>query len=202
MLSDAFVSRPPALQSPTRAGSALADGAGAAGGWCSVGWDLAALFKQHAKDIAQALRRRGLTADMAADLTQDTFVRVLVSPPAESAPVNNPAAYLFRVARNLSIDHLRRERLLNRVDLCPDGFAAILDPSPSQEVVVYDRQKLALTAAALAELPEKTRRAFELHRMEEMTVAEVAAELGLSRSRVWALVRDAYEHIDLRLSGL
>jgi RNA polymerase sigma-70 factor (ECF subfamily) len=116
--------------------------------------------------------------------------------------VNNPAAYLFRVARNLSIDHLRRERLLNRVDLCPDGFAAILDPSPSQEVVVYDRQKLALTAAALAELPEKTRRAFELHRMEEMTVAEVAAELGLSRSRVWALVRDAYEHIDLRLSGL
>ncbi|WP_043879012.1 sigma-70 family RNA polymerase sigma factor [Azorhizobium caulinodans] len=167
-----------------------------------MGWDLAALFKQHAKDIAQALRRRGLTADMAADLTQDTFVRVLVSPPAESAPVNNPAAYLFRVARNLSIDHLRRERLLNRVDLCPDGFAAILDPSPSQEVVVYDRQKLALTAAALAELPEKTRRAFELHRMEEMTVAEVAAELGLSRSRVWALVRDAYEHIDLRLSGL
>ncbi len=59
-----------------------------------------------------------------------------------------------------------------------------------------------MTAAALAELPEKTRRAFELHRIEEMTVAEVAAELGLSRSRVWALVREAYEHIDLRLNGL
>lgn len=167
-----------------------------------MGWDLATLFKRHAKDIAQALRRRGLTADIAADLTQDTFVRVLVSPPADNAPVNNPAAYLFRVARNLSIDHQRRERLLNRVDLCEDSFAAILDPSPSQEVTVYDRQKLALTSAALSELPERTRRAFELHRIEEMTVAEVAAELGLSRSRVWALLRDAYEHVDVRLSGL
>ncbi len=139
---------------------------------------------------------------MAADLTQDTFVRVLASPPAETAPVSNPAAYLFRVARNLSIDHQRRERLLNRVDLGAEGFEAILDPSPSQEAAVYDRQKLALTAAALAELPERTRRAFELHRIEEMTVAEVAAELGLSRSRVWALVREAYEHVDLRLNGL
>lgn len=167
-----------------------------------MGWDLATLFRRHATDIAQALRRRGLTADMAADLTQDTFVRVLTSPPAENAPVSNPAAYLFRVARNLSIDHQRRERLLNRVDLGVEGFEALLDPSPSQYVVVYDRQKLALTAAALAELPEKTRRAFELHRIEEMTVAEVAAELSLSRSRVWALVREAYEHIDLRLNDL
>lgn len=171
-------------------------------GGASVGWDIATLFKRHAKDIAQALRRRGLTADMAADLTQDTFVRVLVSPPADNAPVSNPAAYLFRVARNLSIDHQRRERLLSRVDLGTEGFEAILDPSPSQEVAVYDRQRLALTAAALTELPDKARRAFELHRIEEMTVAEVAAELGLSQSRVWALVRDAYEHIDLRLNGL
>ncbi|WP_366071621.1 sigma-70 family RNA polymerase sigma factor [Nitrobacter sp.] len=115
---------------------------------------------------------------------------------------HNPAAYLFRVARNLGIDHQRRERVLRRVDLSAEDFAAIIDPTPSAEVAVYDRQKLALTRAALAELPERTRIAFEMHRLDEMTIAEVAAELGLSTSRVWSLIRDAYDHIDARLTGL
>lgn len=149
-----------------------------------------------------ALRRRGLTEETAADITQDTFVRVIASPPGPSATTHNPAAYLFRVARNLSVDHRRRERLLVRVNLSADDFGAIVDHSPSAEVAVYDQQKLALTRAALAELPGRTRTAFEMHRIDEMTIAEVAAELNLSISRTWSLIRDAYEHVDARLTGL
>lgn len=165
-------------------------------------WDFQHLFRKHARDIALSLRRRGITAETAADLTQDTFVRVLSSPPAEDAAAYNPAGYLFRVARNLSLDHQRRERRLTYVDLTPDAFAVIIDTSPSPEATVYSRQKLALMQAALAELPERTRKAFELHRMDEMTIAAVAAELDLSVSRVWALIRHAYEHIDARLTAL
>ncbi|MCB1392628.1 MULTISPECIES: RNA polymerase sigma factor [unclassified Nitrobacter] len=165
-------------------------------------WDLHRLFVRHARDITAALRRRGLSEETAADITQDTFVKILVSPPGNAVTVHNPAAYLFRVARNLGIDHQRRERVLRRVDLSAEDFAAIIDPTPSAEVAVYDRQKLALTRAALAELPERTRIAFEMHRLDEMTIAEVAAELGLSTSRVWSLIRDAYDHIDARLTGL
>lgn len=151
----------------------------------------------------KSLRRRGIPEETAADLTQDTFLRIIASPPpSECAATYNPAAYLFRVARNLGIDHLRRERLIIRIELAPADFAAIVDPAPSPEAVVYDRQRLALTGAALAELPERTRTAFTLHRMDEMTLAEVAAELNLSISRTWALIRDAYEHIDSRLSAL
>lgn len=143
-----------------------------------------------------------MNEETAADLTQDTFLRVLASPPGESVTTHNPAAYLFRIARNLSIDHMRRERLLTRVDMSAEDFASIIDPSPSPEASVYDRQRLAITQAALVELPERTRAAFEMHRLGEMTIAEVAVELGLSTSRTWALIRDAYEHIDSRLTGL
>lgn len=167
-----------------------------------MSWDLHKLFVRHARDIKAALRRRGLTEEAAADLTQDTFVRVLVSPPGGAAAIHNPAAYLFRVARNLGIDHQRRERILTRVELSTEDFAAITDPSPSPEVAVYDRQKLALTTVALAELPERTRVAFKMHRIDEMTIAEVAAELGLSASRAWSLIREAYEHIDARLTDV
>lgn len=168
----------------------------------TMSWDFHKLFVRHARDITAALRRRGLSEETAADITQDTFVKVLVSPPGRSVTVHNPAAYLFRVARNLGIDHQRRERVLRRVDLSAEDFAAIIDPTPSPESAVYDRQKLVLTRAALAELPERTRIAFEMHRLDEMTIAEVAAELDLSTSRVWSLIRDAYDHIDARLTGL
>lgn len=163
-------------------------------------WDIQILFRRHARDIALSLRRRGISEDIAADLTQDTFVRILTSPRATIAGASNPAGYLFRVARNLCIDHQRRERLIAYVDLAPHDFAAIIDPSPSSETIVYDRQRLELTRAALAELPERTRKAFEMHRMDEMTIAAVAAELGLSISRVWSLIQDAYEQIDARLT--
>lgn len=175
-------------------------------GWCwvsvALSWDLHNLFVLHAGDITRALRRRGLDEDTAAELTQDTFVRVLARPPRVSKTTYNPAAYLFRIARNLCIDHQRRKRLFFWVELPPDDFASIADPSPSPETIVYDKQRLALTRAALAELPARTRRAFEMHRIGEMTIAEVAAEIDLSVSRTWSLIRDAYQHIDTRLAGL
>ena len=168
----------------------------------AMNWDISNLFRHHAADIARTLRRRGLTAETAADLTQDTFVRVLASPPKAAAVVHNPVAYLFRIARNLRIDHQRRERVLVRVELSDSEFAAIADHAPNAETIVYDRQRLERTKAALAELPDRTRRAFELHRLGELTIAETATAIGLSTTRTWTLLRDAYEHIDARLNGL
>lgn len=167
-----------------------------------LSWDIQKLFRRHARDITNSLRRRGLNEETAADITQDTFVRVLASPPKINVQIHNPAAYLFRVARNLRIDYERRERLFSRVDLADVDFAAIVDPTPTSETIIYDRQKLALADAALAELPDRTRLAFELHRKDGMTIAEVAKCLELSVSRTWALIHDAYAHIDRRLTGI
>lgn len=140
--------------------------------------------------------------ETAADITQDTFVKVLASPPADTAKSHNPKAYLYQAARNLGIDHHRHECLLVRVDLSDEDFAAIADPSPSSETIVYDRQRLKLVEAALAELPRRVREAFELHRLGGHTISEVARQLDMSTTRTWVLIRDAYEHIENRLSGL
>ncbi|WP_313474905.1 RNA polymerase sigma factor [Agrobacterium pusense] len=167
-----------------------------------MSWDIHNLFRRHATGIAKSLRRRGMDSETAADLTQDTFLKVLVSPPSETAKSHNPKAYLYQAARNLGIDHNRHERLLVRVDLSDEDFAAIADPAPSVEILVYDRQKLKLVEAALAELPRRVREAFELHRMGELTIVEVAKRLEMSTTRTWVLIRDAYEHIEDRLNGL
>lgn len=167
-----------------------------------MSWDIQNLFLRHAKDITRSLRRRGLTEETAADITQDTFLRVLTSPPAETALNHNPKAYLYQVSRNLSVNHQRRERLMAVVDLNEDAVNGIADPAPTPETIVYTRQCITQAEAALAELPERTRRAFEMHRLGGRTIADVANELGLSTTRTWTLIRDAYRHILTRVDGL
>lgn len=159
----------------------------------ALDWDIQNLFRRHANGIANSLRRRGLTAETAADLTQDTFVRVLVNPPAEKVQNSNPRAYLYRVSHNLRINHHHRESLVQMVEL--DEAAAVADPAPGPERIVYSRQCLEMTNKALGELPERTRRAFEMHRLGERTIAEVAEELGISTTRAWALIRDGYRYL-------
>jgi RNA polymerase sigma-70 factor (ECF subfamily) len=158
-------------------------------------WDIQVLFRRHAKGIARSLARKGMGEETAADITQDTFLRVLAAPPANDAQNHNPAAYLYQVSRNLGINHRRREALIETVSLDDDEALNVADPAPSPEKAVYSRQCLVQTYAALNELPERTRRAFEMHRLGERTIAEVAEELEISTTRAWTLIRDAYRHL-------
>lgn len=161
-----------------------------------MGWDLATLFRRHSHEITRFLRGRGLSEDAAADLTQDAFVRALS---LRERDVDNPRAFLFTVSRNLLVDHKRRERAAPIDDLPEEALLCVADPAPSAETVLYDRQRLLITEAALAELPERTRRAFQLHRFEGLTIAEAAPQVGLSTTQTWALIRDAFRHIRARL---
>ncbi len=168
----------------------------------ALSWDLQKLFKSHASEIVRALRRRGVNPETAADITQDTFVRVLALGPDDGFEVHNPRAYLHQVSRRLSINHQRREALVSMVELDDALSEKIADPAPNAERVVYDRQLLRMTATALSELPERTRIAFELHRLGEHTLADVAQRIGLSTTRTWALIRDAYRHLIARTGGI
>ena len=160
--------------------------------------DLPALFRRHATDIGSSLRARGVSADVAADITQDVFVKLLAGG-GGTAVLHNPRAYLKRIALNLLVDRHRREPGAALVELSPDLLDEIADEAPDAERAAAARQRLAVGEAALAELPPRTRRAFEQHRLGERSLAEIADELEVSTARVWAMVRDAYGHVKRRL---
>lgn len=81
------------------------------------------------------------------------------------------------------------------MDLDSEEARAQPDPSPSPEQIVYSRQCLLETYQALEQLPERTRAAFEMHRLGERTIAEVGEELGISTTRAWTLIHEAYRHL-------
>ncbi|QEN85799.1 sigma-70 family RNA polymerase sigma factor [Labrys sp. KNU-23] len=161
--------------------------------------DIRVLFVRHAKEVSNTLRRKGVTAENAADLTQETFLRLLSAEAHAEVDHANPRALLHRIARNLRIDQQRRERLVLKDELADEAFVAISDDRPSPETIVSDRQRLAIVTVALAELPDRTRQAFQMHRLGEKTISEIARELGLSTTRTWTLIREAYLHVRARL---
>ncbi|MQY46979.1 sigma-70 family RNA polymerase sigma factor [Rhizobiales bacterium RZME27] len=132
------------------------------------------------------------------DIVHDAFIRFIT---ARLGGIDQEKAYIARIAQNLAIDAQRKAKKHPSADI--DLFEMI-DPSPSPEQVVADRQALAITLSALEKLPGKTRRAFEMHRVGDMTITQIASELGISSSNAGRHVIDGYQLLRdaLRRHGL
>ncbi|TFY93444.1 sigma-70 family RNA polymerase sigma factor [Pseudomonas nabeulensis] len=128
----------------------------------------------------------------AEDVVQEAWLRF--SGQDAQADIRHPASYLYRIVRNLALD-LTRRTATERVQ---PGGDDLLDDLPSSsaspEREVSNQNELETISRALAQLPERTRRAFEMHRLGGFTLQQVAAELGVSTALVHQLVHDALRH--------
>ncbi|MDH4553731.1 sigma-70 family RNA polymerase sigma factor [Pseudomonas sp. BN417] len=146
-----------------------------------------ALYSEHHGWLKNWLRSKLGNAADAADLAQDTFLRLLGR--SDSLDLRTPRAFLRTVARGLVIDHWRREELerayLEALALLPEAEA----PSPeSRELILELLERIALM---LDRLKPKARTAFLLAQCEGLTHKEVAAQMGISLRSVERYVADA-----------
>ncbi|HEX2055091.1 MAG TPA: sigma factor, partial [Nitrospiraceae bacterium] len=65
-------------------------------------------FERHHDDLLRFFTRKLGCRELAADCAQDTYVHLARMD--ASITIDNPRAFLFRVAANLAIDHLRKSR--------------------------------------------------------------------------------------------
>jgi RNA polymerase sigma-70 factor (ECF subfamily) len=153
------------------------------------GLDLGALFvAQRSQLKAAAIKILGNT-QRAEDVVQDAYVKLIETPVV--AEVRQPVAYLFQVVRNLAIDRHRRSTLETHVFASEEDGLNVPHQSGTPETQAMHRQQLRMVSDALATLPERTRRAFELYRLGGLTQREVADELGISTTLVNFMIRDA-----------
>lgn len=153
--------------------------------------DLADLYVSERGKLRRLINRIVGNRSTADDLVQDAFINLMV--PSAKGEVRDEKAYLARIARNLAIDHRRKQRLL--VDLADVDLFALTDPALSAEAVLADRQALLLTLNIIASLPVKTRQAFEMHRLGDRTLAEIARTLGISTAHAGRLVMEGYRMV-------
>lgn len=165
--------------------------------------DLLDAYLSRRDDLVRFFAARLRSMAAAEDLVQDLYVRVASLDSDE--PVENPSAYLYRLASNLMLDRLRSDRRAGARDSAwlqsqrreLHGEAVADEPSAEQNLA--GRQRLAQLTRAIAELPPKTRRAFELHKLEGLTQEETARVLGVSRKTVEKQISAALQRLLLRL---
>lgn len=128
----------------------------------------------------------------AEDVVQEAWLRF--NSRNDDAQIRHPVSYLYRIVRNLGFDATRR----TATERTQPGADEMLDELPSSsaspEQTVSSQNELETISKALARLPERTRMAFEMHRLGGMTLQEVGAALGVSTALVHQLVHDALRH--------
>lgn len=139
--------------------------------------DITLLYAGHHGWLQGWLRRKLGNACDAADLAQDTFLRLLTAPAAEVPVLREPRAYLATVARRLLINHLRRQSLeqayLQALAVLPEAQA----PSPEQQWLILEA--LQAVDAMLDGLPPKVRTVFILSQVEGLSYAAIAEQMGI-----------------------
>ena len=151
------------------------------------------LYREHRSWLESWLRRRLGNAWDAADLTQDTFVRVLAAHQDKPLPrLQEPRAYLLTVGKRLLINHHQR-RSLERAYL--DALASLPEeqvPSPEQRWLLLET--LQALDELLDGLPLAVRRAFLWAQLEGLDYASIARRLEVSERTVKRYMAKAYEH--------
>jgi RNA polymerase sigma-70 factor (ECF subfamily) len=133
--------------------------------------DAEGLFVAHHQQLFRYLCRAVGHADAARDLTQDVFVRVSRAT-VPDAPANQVRAWLFRIARNVALDHHRHR--LTRPEAAPMVESG---RPPSQHVAVMVNQ-------ALARLQDLDRDVFLMREVAGLSYEEIAGACDITEDAV------------------
>lgn len=159
--------------------------------------DVQTLYQDHQPWLLAWLRKKLGCPHGAADLSHDTFLRLIEQP---AVPVlREPRAWLLVVANRLLINRHQRQRVeaetLRAVALMLESQA---EPDPEQ--VVAARELLASVLRWLMnELPARQRQALLMARVDGLAIAEIAHRLGVSDRSVKLYLAQGLAYCHARL---
>ena len=149
------------------------------------------LYRDHRGWLEGWLRQRMGNRCDAADLSQDTFLRVLASS-RKVADLHEPRAYLLTVGKRLLSNFYQRRSLeqayLNALALLPEDSV----PSPEQRWLLLET--LQALDELLDGLPTAVRRAFLWSQLEGLGYQQIAERLQVSERTIKRYMAQAYEH--------
>lgn len=143
------------------------------------------MLERYHRELLNFLTRQVSDRDTAADLAQESYVRVLTAQSSGQA-VLDMRALLYRVARNLVIDQHRRAevRWHDAIDMLPEDQhpAAPLHLQP--EELLASRQVIHAYVSTIEGLPPRCREAFVLYVFDECGQGQIAQRMGITVSMV------------------
>jgi RNA polymerase sigma-70 factor (ECF subfamily) len=154
------------------------------------------LFAKHHGEIYAYLLRMLRDGELAADLTQDAFVKAYRNYDTLEKP-ENARAWLYQIAHRVALDELRRRKIVRFLPWTGESRGA----APSAEHLAMELRLSGDLQRALAKMPERQRSALLLAELHDLTGLELAAALGVSHVAARALLTRARESLRQALAA-
>jgi RNA polymerase sigma-70 factor, ECF subfamily len=169
------------------------------------------LIRRYERPVFSLVFRMVRNRELAEDLTQDTFIKVLQHVD-RYRPEFKFSSWLFKIANNVAIDHLRRRQLDTvSIDGSPHAVTNDAVESTSFDVSAHDESALerleakelgTAIEAAIAQLRPEYRSCILLRHVEDKSYEEIAATLDLPLGTVKTYIhrarhelRELLEHV-------
>jgi RNA polymerase sigma-70 factor (ECF subfamily) len=147
--------------------------------------------------------------DVAEDLLQEVFLRV-VKRSDDFRGESKFTTWLYTIARNLCVDHLRKASLRKHASLDasanpsePQGralSALIRSDEPGADRQAVSGQLQEQITRAVEQLPEEQREVFLMRQFQQLPFRDIAAVVGVSENTVKSRMRYALERLREALS--
>jgi RNA polymerase sigma factor (sigma-70 family) len=151
------------------------------------------LLTQRYEELKRRLTWRLGSAELASDALHDTWVH-LEDRNEDNGPVQNPAAYLMRMATNIAFDRVQRDQRYMSSDEVDTLLAGIVDPAPGPAQVAAARDEIETLSRLIDSLPPRRRAIFLAVRVEELSNQAAAARFGVSARLIGLELKRAHEY--------
>jgi RNA polymerase sigma-70 factor (ECF subfamily) len=135
------------------------------------------LFDRYASSLLRYVGSFGLRADQAEDVVQDVFLALFRHLRLDRSR-RNLTGWLFQVAHNLALKQRQRSQRRTVVPL-DDTVRQPIDPAPSPEAQLAQRERRQRLLPVVEALPDRDRRCLLL-RAEGLRYRDIADALGMS----------------------
>lgn len=165
-------------------------------GAISLNAEVERIYEETRGSICAYLQYLGVPVEQAKEVTQEVFLRLHESM-SKQAAIENPRAWLFRVAHNLGLRVRHRERAFRTVE--PD-WGRLEHPAETAEDALIERERTQRVTQAMEELSPQQRNCLYL-RSEGLRYREIAEAIGISPSTVNEFLRRAIARLSEAARG-
>lgn len=160
--------------------------------------------KAEQTELLHFLTQKVRCPSAAADLVQEVYLRLVTLTRPEK--IRDPRAFLYTIAKNLAIDHLRKnDRAVRRSEPLENALTVPI-ATPDVEAAVDAKRQLGAVLKAIDELPPRQRAVFVMFKFEGKSYEDIAQEFQISvktvehhLSRAMAYCRERFEAFNGRL---
>lgn len=154
------------------------------------------LFQKHHGEIYAYLARMLRDPELAADLTQDAFIKAYRAHDTLEDPAH-ARAWLYQIAHRVALDEIRRRKIVRFLPWTGESYGS----APSAEHLAMSGRLSSDLQRALARIPERQRAALLLAELHDLSGLELATALGVSHVAARALLTRARDSLRRELAS-